>query len=70
MWKNVWINSNKSEIILTTVYLTEVENISARKVDSEDGLNVIQILTTEQWNSLFLSYFNWAYFAQGSILHR
>lgn len=48
MWRNVWINSNKSEIILTTVYLTEGENISARKVDSEDGLNVIQILTTEQ----------------------
>lgn len=48
MWRNVWINGNKSEIILTTANLAEVENVLGRKVDSEGGLNVTQILTTAQ----------------------
>ena len=47
---NVWININ-SEIILTSTYLTELEDVSARGVDSQGELNFINFLTTEQWNS-------------------
>ena len=55
MSRNVWININ-SKIILTSTHLTELEDVLARGVDSQGELNVIKFLTTEQWNSLFLSF--------------